>query len=85
MKSLLMDSCLLNEKNELWRIAPDKNVKIVPAKYQDKLLNGPNDLWITRNGGVYFTDLFIRGHGGATFPCRRTAREYIISALTTKH
>jgi len=49
-----------DEKNELWRIAPDKNVKIVPAKYQNKLLNGPNDLWITRNGGVYFTDPYYK-------------------------
>jgi gluconolactonase len=45
-----------DEKNELWRIAPDKIVSIIPSKYQDKQLNGPNDLWITRNGGVYFTD-----------------------------
>jgi gluconolactonase len=49
-----------DEKNELWRIATDKNVKIVTAKYQDKLLNGPNDLWITRNGGVYFTDPYYK-------------------------
>lgn len=49
-----------DEKNELWRIAPDKNVSIVPSKYQDKQLNGPNDLWITRNGGVYFTDPYYK-------------------------
>jgi gluconolactonase len=49
-----------DEKNELWRIAPDKNVEIVPAKYQDKLLNGPNDLWITCNRGVYFTDPYYK-------------------------
>jgi gluconolactonase len=49
-----------DEKNELWRIAPDKNVNVVSVKYQDKLLNGPNDLWITRNGGVYFTDPYYK-------------------------
>ncbi|MBE3085226.1 MAG: SMP-30/gluconolactonase/LRE family protein [Bacteroidetes bacterium] len=49
-----------DEKNELWRIAPDKNVSVVPSKYQDKLLNGPNDLWITPNNGVYFTDPFYK-------------------------
>lgn len=47
-----------DEKNELWRIAPDKTVEVIPSKYQDKLLNGPNDLFILRNGGVYFTDPF---------------------------
>jgi len=49
-----------DEKNELWRIAPDKKVSVIPSKYQDKLLNGPNDLWIARNGGVYFTDPFYK-------------------------
>lgn len=49
-----------DEKNELWQIAPDKKVTIIPSKYQDKLLNGPNDLWIDPSGGVYFTDPFYK-------------------------
>jgi gluconolactonase len=49
-----------DENNELWCIAPDKNVIRIPSKYQDKLLNGPNDLWITKNKGVYFTDPFYK-------------------------
>jgi gluconolactonase len=49
-----------DEKNELWCIAPDKSVKIIPLLYRDKILNGPNDLWITGNKGVYFTDPFYK-------------------------
>jgi gluconolactonase len=49
-----------DEKNELWRIAPDKTIEVFPAKYKDKLLNGPNDLWITRSLGIYFTDPFYK-------------------------
>jgi gluconolactonase len=49
-----------DEKNELWRISTDKNVSVIPSKYRDKQLNGPNDLWITRNGGIYFTDPFYK-------------------------
>lgn len=49
-----------DEKNELWQIAPDKKIIIIPSKYQDKPLNGPNDLWITRTGGVYFTDPYYK-------------------------
>lgn len=49
-----------DEKNELWRISPDKNVSVYPVKYQDKQLNGPNDLWITPDGGIYFTDPFYK-------------------------
>lgn len=49
-----------DENNELWKISPDKTVEIIPSLYQGKLLNGPNDLWIDRKGGIYFTDPFYR-------------------------
>ncbi|HUX96033.1 MAG TPA: SMP-30/gluconolactonase/LRE family protein [Bacteroidales bacterium] len=49
-----------DEKNELWMIGPDKNISKYPYKYNDKLLNGPNDLWIADNGGIYFTDPFYK-------------------------
>jgi gluconolactonase len=29
-------------------------------KYQGKLLNAPNDVWIRPDGGVYFTDPFYK-------------------------
>lgn len=47
-----------DEKNELWMISPDKTVKVILNRYNGKLLNGPNDLWIAPDGGVYFTDPF---------------------------
>lgn len=31
---------------------------IMDGFYQDKLLGGPNDLWIRPDGGIYFTDPF---------------------------
>ncbi len=49
-----------DEKNELWRISPDKKVEVVLGIYNEKILNGPNDLWITRSGGIYFTDPFYK-------------------------
>lgn len=49
-----------DEKNELWKISPDKKVEAIPSLYQGKLLNGPNDLWIDKKGGIYFTDPFYR-------------------------
>src|SRR5881394_1098465 len=45
-----------DEKNELWRIAPDKKVTVVVKEYGGKLLNGPNDVWIRPDQGLYFTD-----------------------------
>jgi gluconolactonase len=49
-----------DEKNELWQISPDKNVSVIAEKYQNKTLNGPNDLWISKNGGIYFTDPYYQ-------------------------
>ena len=45
-----------DEKNELWSIAPDKKVTVLLTNFGGKLLNGPNDLWIRPDGGIYFTD-----------------------------
>lgn len=49
-----------DEKNELWCIRPDGEVEVVVKDYQGKLLNGPNDLWIRPDGGIYFTDPFYK-------------------------
>ncbi len=49
-----------DEKNELWCIDPTGKVTVVVNEYQGKLLNGPNDLWIRPDGGLYFTDPFYK-------------------------
>ncbi len=45
-----------DEKNELWSIAPDKSVTVLLKDYRGKYLNGPNDVWIRPDGGMYLTD-----------------------------
>jgi gluconolactonase len=49
-----------DEKNELWRIDPTGTVTVVLKEYNGKLLNGPNDVWIRPDGGLYFTDPFYK-------------------------
>jgi gluconolactonase len=49
-----------DEKNELWCISPDKKITVIPSKFKGKPLNGPNDLWNTPEGGVYFTDPYYK-------------------------
>jgi gluconolactonase len=49
-----------DEKNELWCIGPDGKATVVVKDYQGKLLNGPNDVWLRPDGGLYFTDPFYR-------------------------
>jgi gluconolactonase len=47
-----------DEKNELWCIAPDRKIKVILSEYHGKPLNGPNDLWIAPDKGMYLTDPF---------------------------
>lgn len=49
-----------DEKNELWRISPSGKSATVVKDYDGKRLNGPNDLWIRPDGGIYFTDPFYK-------------------------
>jgi gluconolactonase len=49
-----------DEKNELWRIDPRGKVTVVVKDYKGKLLNGPNDLWIRPDGGIYLTDPYYK-------------------------
>jgi len=42
--------------NELWSIDMTGKISVVVADYGGKKLNGPNDLWVHPNGGIYFTD-----------------------------
>src|SRR4029077_4905042 len=49
-----------DEKNELWSISPAGKVTVVVKDYQGKLLNGPHDVWIRPDQGLYFTDPFYQ-------------------------
>lgn len=49
-----------DENNEIWKIDKAKNVTVLVTGYQGKKLNGPNDLWIDKKGGFYFTDPFYK-------------------------
>jgi gluconolactonase len=49
-----------DEKNELWSIAPDGKVTVLVSTYDGKPLNGPNDVWVRPQGGLYFTDPFYK-------------------------
>ncbi len=47
-----------DENTALWSIAPDKTKKVVIDKYDGKRLDGPNDVWVQPDGGIYLTDPF---------------------------
>ena len=47
-------------KNEIWMIDKDKKVTVLVSDVEGKKLNGPNDLWVSPSGAVYFTDPFYK-------------------------
>ncbi len=42
--------------NQLVRFDAEKKMHVIHQNYNGKHLNGPNDLWISPKGGIYFTD-----------------------------
>lgn len=49
-----------DENNELWQISPSGETSVLWRGHEGKALNGPNDLWIHPDGGLYFTDPFYK-------------------------
>jgi gluconolactonase len=49
-----------DEKMEIWAISPEKKVTVLIDNFQGKKLNGPNDLWVNKKGGIYFTDPYYQ-------------------------
>ena len=49
--------------NEMWKIDMNGNHTVLITDFEGKKLNGPNDLWIRPDGGIYFTDpLYARNY-----------------------
>lgn len=46
--------------NELWSITPDGKATILMDNYEGKKMNGPNDLWVDKKNGIYFTDPYYQ-------------------------
>lgn len=50
-----------DENNQIWSInTKTKKHTIILENFDEKFLNGPNDLWVDDNGGIYFTDPFYK-------------------------
>ncbi len=50
-----------DENNQLWAIdIKSKEIEILLNNINGLKMNGPNDLWIDKKGGIYFTDPYYR-------------------------
>jgi gluconolactonase len=47
-------------KDQLVAISPKGKIKVLVNDYQGHRLNGPNDVWVAPNGGIYFTDPYYQ-------------------------
>ena len=45
-----------DDDGEIWKISKNKDIQILCKGFEGRRLNGPNDLWIDKFNGIYFTD-----------------------------
>ena len=49
--------------NQLWSIGMDGSHTVLTDSFDGKKFNGPNDVWVSPQGGIYFTDpLYVRDY-----------------------
>ncbi len=63
--------------NQLWKVSMDGDVTILIENYNGNLLNGPNDLWIRPDGGIYFTDPLYKRPYWQRDPEMKQTGEYV--------
>lgn len=49
-----------DEQNQLWSISRNKKITVLVNYLDGKKLNGPNDLWVSPRGDIYFTDPYYQ-------------------------
>jgi len=49
-----------DEHNQLWSINPRGKITVLLKDFNGLHFNGPNDVWINYNGGIYFTDPYYQ-------------------------
>ena len=63
--------------NQIWSFSPDGKHKVLLDLYDGKKLNGPNDLWIHPNGGIFFTDPLYKRNYWTRNPDRQQDGEHV--------
>jgi len=63
--------------NQIWSIDNAGKHVVLVTDYEGKKLNGPNDLWVRPDGGIYFTDPLYARNYWTRDPKRQQAGEYV--------
>jgi gluconolactonase len=67
------------QRGELWCIDPAGKATVVVNEYQGKRLDGPNDVWVRPDGGLYFTDPDYVNTFGTTGAFQESEAVYYLS------
>ncbi|MGN6531836.1 MAG: SMP-30/gluconolactonase/LRE family protein, partial [Ginsengibacter sp.] len=46
--------------NQLWSISPEGKITVLVKDFHGHLFNGPNDVFVTHDGAIYFTDPYYQ-------------------------
>ena len=68
-----------DEKNELWSISPNKKINLLLTGFEGHRFNGPNDVWIDKKGGIYFTDPYYQRDYWKTNPTINGQKTYYLA------
>jgi len=49
-----------DENNQIWSIDKNKKITVLFSDFEGRKVNGPNDIWLDKNGGIYFTDPYYQ-------------------------
>ncbi|RZK14180.1 MAG: SMP-30/gluconolactonase/LRE family protein, partial [Pedobacter sp.] len=49
-----------DENNQIWSIDKNKKITVLFNDFKGKKVNGPNDIWLDAEGGIYFTDPYYQ-------------------------
>jgi gluconolactonase len=68
-----------DEQNQLWSIDRNKRITVLINEVDGKKLNGPNDVWVSPNGNIYFTDPYYqRDYWTRTKPEMEAEKVYVL-------
>ena len=74
-----------DENGELWSINSKGEVSVILSGAEGHRFNGPNDLWIDKKGGIYFTDPYYqRNYWTHSKPERDSENVYYLPKGATK-
>jgi gluconolactonase len=69
-----------DETNQVWSISADGKAEVILKDFEGKLFNGPNDVWVRPDDGLYLTDPYYKRSWWKRGPKEQGEHVYFLSA-----